>query len=159
MTHDSWVMRHEPLWHHCNCDSGDSWGRLADCPIYLIQKITQNYLWQRGKGLNQIVCNFDSTFAVRLWQNQLENSVTKRSRIRHQLDCLNKNNRTPSDGKQHALESDIFSHIKILMVFPEFLVRVLWEKPLNKLKWTPSCITWVNDCKTEWVNNIPWTNV
>ena len=51
------------------------------------------------------------------------------------------------------------SHNQKRMVFTKFLVRVLCEKPLNKLKWTPSCITWVNDCKTEWVNNIPWTNV
>ncbi len=42
-----------------------------------------------------------------------------------------------------------------LMVFTKFLVRVLWEKPLNK--WTPTCR--VNEWKTEWVNNIQWTNV
>lgn len=84
--------------------------------IYLIQKITQNYLWQRGKGLNQIVCNFDSTFAVRLWQNQLENSVTKRSRIRHQLDCLNKNSQTlwcdtSCNRKRHFLSHQNFNCI------------------------------------------------
>jgi hypothetical protein len=82
----------------------------------LIQKITQNYLWQRGKGLNQIVCNFDSTLSVRLWQNQLENSVTKRSRIRNQLDCLNKNNqtlwvRTTCIRKRHFLSHQNFSCI------------------------------------------------
>ena len=82
--------------------------------IYLIQKITQNYLWQRGKGLNQIVCNFDSTFAVRLWQNQLENSVTKRSCIRHQLDCLNKKSQTlwcdtTCNRKRHFLSHQKFN--------------------------------------------------
>ena len=84
--------------------------------IYLIQKITQNYLWQRGKGLNQIVCNFDSTFDVRLWQNQLENSVTKRSRIRHQLDCPNKNSQThwcdtTCIRKRHFLSHENFNGI------------------------------------------------
>ena len=99
--------------------------------IYLIQKITQNYLWQRGKGLNQIVCNFDSTFDVRLWQNQLENSVTKRSRIRHQLDCPNKNSQThwcdtTCIRKRHFLSHENFN--SIYKIYRESSVREISQR-------------------------------
>ena len=124
--------------------------------IYLIQKITQNYLWQRGKGLNQIVCNFDSTFAVRLWQNQLENSVTKRSCIGHQLDCLNKNSQTlwcdtTCNRKRHFLSHQNFN--SIYHISRESSVRK------NSHQENADVSTWVNECNTEWVNKIQWTNV
>ena len=105
--------------------------------IYLIQKITQNYLWQRGKGLNQIVCNFDSTFAVRLWQNQLENSVTKRSCIRHQLDCLNKKSQTlwcdtTCNRKRHFLSHQNFNGI--YKISRESSVRETYYVKCNRMR-------------------------